>query len=141
LLGPDGPSLGGFVCPVTVTTADRWKLGQLAPGSTVRFVAVRAPRRRRRAPSARPVGPTCRRCSPRADTDDGILARGESADGSIEITYRRSGDDNVLVEFGVDGKAQAELAHELETLERRQSALEDSELEIMEERETLTARR
>src|SRR5262249_50979802 len=31
LLGPDGPSLGGFTCPVTVVTADRWKLGQLAP--------------------------------------------------------------------------------------------------------------
>ncbi len=27
LLGPDGPSLGGFVCPVTVTSAERWKLG------------------------------------------------------------------------------------------------------------------
>ncbi|WP_420882007.1 5-oxoprolinase/urea amidolyase family protein, partial [Rhodococcus sp. (in: high G+C Gram-positive bacteria)] len=44
LLGPDGPSLGGFVCPVTVVAADRWKLGQLAPGNTVRFVPVRADR-------------------------------------------------------------------------------------------------
>jgi len=37
LLGPDGPSLGGFVCPVTVVQAELWKLGQLAPGDTVRF--------------------------------------------------------------------------------------------------------
>ena len=44
LLGPDGPSLGGFVCPVTVVRADRWKLGQMAPGDTVRFVPVRADR-------------------------------------------------------------------------------------------------
>ncbi|MGN7780262.1 5-oxoprolinase/urea amidolyase family protein, partial [Mycolicibacterium sp. 22603] len=42
LLGPDGPSLGGFVCPVTVIAAQRWKLGQLRPGDTVRFVPVRA---------------------------------------------------------------------------------------------------
>src|SRR5690606_19454836 len=42
LLGPDGPSLGGFVCPVTVVAADRWKLGQLAPGNTVRFVPVKS---------------------------------------------------------------------------------------------------
>ncbi|MBF6482424.1 5-oxoprolinase/urea amidolyase family protein, partial [Nocardia cyriacigeorgica] len=42
LLGPDGPSLGGFVCPVTVVAADRWKLGQLCPGDTVRFVPIRA---------------------------------------------------------------------------------------------------
>ncbi|OYV36313.1 MAG: urea carboxylase [Rhodospirillales bacterium 20-64-7] len=38
LLGPDGPSLGGFVCPAVVTRNDLWKLGQLKPGDTVRFV-------------------------------------------------------------------------------------------------------
>ena len=32
VLGPDGPSLGGFTCPATVVAAERWKLGQLAPG-------------------------------------------------------------------------------------------------------------
>lgn len=37
LLGPDGPSLGGFVCPVVVAVGERWKLGQLRPGDTVRF--------------------------------------------------------------------------------------------------------
>ncbi len=40
LLGPDGPSLGGFVCPCVVISADRWKLGQLKVGDTVRFVPV-----------------------------------------------------------------------------------------------------
>jgi len=40
ILGPDGPSLGGFVCPATVITADLWKLGQLRAGDTLRFVAV-----------------------------------------------------------------------------------------------------
>ncbi len=37
LLGPDGPSLGGFVCPAVVTKDELWKLGQLRPGDTVRF--------------------------------------------------------------------------------------------------------
>ena len=37
ILGPDGPSLGGFVCPVTIVQAELWKLGQLKPGDTVRF--------------------------------------------------------------------------------------------------------
>src|ERR1035441_3097963 len=47
LLGPDGPSLGGFVCPATVVTSQRWKLGQLRPGDRLRFVPVsRTPRRR-----------------------------------------------------------------------------------------------
>ncbi|MEW2400124.1 5-oxoprolinase/urea amidolyase family protein [Streptomyces sp. NPDC046862] len=77
LLGPDGPSLGGFVCPATVATTERWKLGQLRPGDTVRFLPVTEDG------SARP-----------AIVDGGVLAR----DG--DITYRRSGDDNLLVEFG-----------------------------------------
>ncbi|MFK7966053.1 MAG: urea carboxylase [Burkholderiaceae bacterium] len=40
ILGPDGPSLGGFVCPATVIHADLYKLGQLAPGDYVRFEAI-----------------------------------------------------------------------------------------------------
>ncbi|MFJ9897087.1 5-oxoprolinase/urea amidolyase family protein [Streptomyces sp. NPDC091280] len=77
LLGPDGPSLGGFVCPATVISQQRWKLGQFRPGDTVRFRPVRVDG------------------SPRADiVDGGILAR----DG--DVTFRRSGDDNLLVEFG-----------------------------------------
>lgn len=37
LLGPDGPSLGGFVCSVTTAKGELWKLGQLHPGDKVRF--------------------------------------------------------------------------------------------------------
>lgn len=40
ILGPDGPSLGGFVCPATVITADLWMVGQLAAGDQVQFVPV-----------------------------------------------------------------------------------------------------
>ncbi len=91
LLGPDGPSLGGFVCPVTVVTADRWKLGQLRPGDTVSFVPVRASA----APSRTILDlPTY---LSGGDGDDGVLAR---LDGNPTVTYRRSGDDNLLVEYG-----------------------------------------
>jgi urea carboxylase len=40
ILGPDGPSLGGFVCPATVVDAELWKIGQLQPGDLVRFRAI-----------------------------------------------------------------------------------------------------
>ncbi|MEP9390953.1 5-oxoprolinase/urea amidolyase family protein [Gordonia sp. VNK1] len=101
LLGPDGPSLGGFVCPVTVVAADRWKLGQLKPGDTVRFVAVRA----EQAASPAELGLGRRAhfahvISAGGDTDNGILGRTTTADGATEVTYRRSGDDNILVEYG-----------------------------------------
>ncbi|TAJ48101.1 MAG: urea carboxylase [Herbiconiux sp.] len=98
LLGPDGPSLGGFVCPVTVVAAERWKLGQLKPGDTVRFVPVPA----ERAPALSQLGVARAAAHPRVarigrDDDDGVIAR---TDGSPAVTYRRSGDDNVLVEYG-----------------------------------------
>jgi urea carboxylase len=37
LLGPDGPSLGGFVCPAVIAHAELWKIGQLRAGDTVRL--------------------------------------------------------------------------------------------------------
>jgi urea carboxylase len=40
ILGPDGPSLGGFVCPATVITADLWKIGQLSAGDTLSFFPI-----------------------------------------------------------------------------------------------------
>ncbi|MCX6469767.1 MAG: 5-oxoprolinase/urea amidolyase family protein [Corynebacteriales bacterium] len=101
LLGPDGPSLGGFVCPVTVTTADRWKLGQIAPGNRVRFVPVRAGE----AADPRAIGGSRRSqyipvVSTGGDDDHGVLATADTVDGGSTVTYRRSGDDNVLVEYG-----------------------------------------
>ena len=43
ILGPDGPSLGGFVCPATIIQADLWKIGQLKPAISggVGFTAIR----------------------------------------------------------------------------------------------------
>ena len=38
ILAVDGPSLGGFVCPVTVVQSELWKIGQLRPGDLLRFV-------------------------------------------------------------------------------------------------------
>ncbi|MCL8025278.1 urea carboxylase [Nocardioides bruguierae] len=98
LLGPDGPSLGGFVCPVTVVSADRWKLGQLRPGDTVSFVPVRL----EAAPSPRSlVLPSPTRPRTGGDGDDGVLLRRHArGPGAPDVVYRRSGDDNVLVEYG-----------------------------------------
>jgi urea carboxylase len=39
ILGPDGPSLGGFVCPATILRDELWKIGQVRPGDTIRFRA------------------------------------------------------------------------------------------------------
>lgn len=96
ILGPDGPSLGGFVCPAVVGSGELWKLGQLRPGDTVRFVPVREA-------DAAALGD--RRASltvlsSGGDGDDGIIARLEAEANRPSVTYRRDGDDNLLVEYG-----------------------------------------
>ncbi|NKF23553.1 urea carboxylase [Solimonas marina] len=86
ILGPDGPSLGGFVCPAVVARDELWKLGQLRPGDKVRFVPVRE----RGAPTV--VGATP------PDYGSPIVAARD--DLAIAVRYRRAGDDNLLVEYG-----------------------------------------
>ena len=85
ILGPDGPSLGGFVCPFTVIAADRWKIGQLAPDDRVRFVPV----------SIKDI------TAPRAIAElSPILAEIPAEGARPRTTYRQQGDRNILVEYG-----------------------------------------
>ncbi|QTO23027.1 urea carboxylase [Burkholderia seminalis] len=97
ILGPDGPSLGGFVCPVTVVRDELWKLGQLRPGDTVQFVRAGASAGK---PADEIVQPT-RDVAAAACAAPGecVLHRDPSA-GGVGVVYRRSGDRNVLVEYG-----------------------------------------
>jgi len=66
---------------------------------------------------------------------DGQVARLES---EIEAVRQREDRDRALLDSPATGAKQlGELQHELETLERRQTSLEDSLLEVMERREQL----
>ncbi len=106
VLGPDGPSLGGFTCPATVVAAERWKLGQLAPGDEVVFVPLSPDRatelgRRTEATVAtlRAAG-TAPMLTARRDPEGGVLVREPAAGERPELTIRRSGDAFLLVEYG-----------------------------------------
>ncbi|ARO87511.1 urea carboxylase [Nitrosospira lacus] len=106
ILGPDGPSLGGFVCPVTIVHAELWKMGQLKPGDSVRFHRVPmeqalaleklqdATIRRLRVPKVVSV--------PKAVStmDSPILHCIEEGARQVRVVYRQSGDKNLLVEYG-----------------------------------------
>ncbi len=93
ILGPDGPSLGGFVCPAAIAEADRWKLGQLRPGDRIRFqpIALDEARTLLTDPVARPA-----RKSWRTSADDVILER----DSRHDVVLRAAGDSFLLLEFG-----------------------------------------
>ncbi|WP_206830307.1 urea carboxylase [Alicyclobacillus fructus] len=113
LLGQDGPSLGGFVCPVTVPAAEMWKVGQLRPGDAVRFRLLSLDQARRLdalqaeclADPARfdeayrvPL-PSAPFASFAEAAQAAYLAR-ESEGHAFPICIRAAGDEYVLVEFG-----------------------------------------
>jgi urea carboxylase len=89
ILGPDGPSLGGFVCPAVVAREDLWKIGQLKAGDTVRFT-----------PALRPADPLAGPAIHRAGLDTGSAILAQNPDAAVPVVYRRQGDDNLLVEYG-----------------------------------------
>ena len=55
ILGPDGPSLGGFVCPAVIARDDNGRSGQLRPGDSVRFAPAARPRDPVAGPARRSV--------------------------------------------------------------------------------------
>ena len=105
ILGPDGPSLGGFVCPVTIVSAELWKMGQLRAGDRVKFVplthdtamamlgaqeeaiATLCTYDERPFLAPKPIG------SP-------ILFADEAKGDLPAMVIRQSGDANLLVEYG-----------------------------------------
>ena len=105
ILGPDGPSLGGFVCPAVVLASERWKMGQLRPGDTVRFrcvtaeeaLALQAAQERRIAELVWVAPATPLRTEA---VGSPILAQREARNGCPALVLRQAGDRYVLVELG-----------------------------------------
>jgi len=107
ILGPDGPSLGGFVCPATIVQAELWKLGQLCPGDTVRFhcIGVEEARRREQAQDAAVAAlaastEVASQPLPAGVAASPVLHRSEAGAHGPGVCYRQAGDRYLLVEYG-----------------------------------------
>ncbi|NBD23382.1 urea carboxylase [Paenibacillus glycinis] len=112
LLGPDGPSLGGFVCPVTTASAEFWKLGQLHPGDKVRFQLLTLEEadglRRLQEANLNAIGEAAwsslaPAALPQPKTEivpTYPMLHRETENRRFPITIRCSGDENILVEYG-----------------------------------------
>ena len=104
ILGPDGPSLGGFVCPATIVAADCWKMGQLRPGNRVRFVPVDQGTANRLEAEQDAVVATLRPRPPVAvaiaPPRDAVVRRLPAEGDRVAVAYRPSGDKYLLVEYG-----------------------------------------
>lgn len=85
LLGPDGPSLGGFVCPAVIVSDELWKMGQLKAGDRVRFVRLSVQEESKDQTFA---------------LDEAVIHRLPAEGEQPEVVYRGAGDDYLLVEYG-----------------------------------------
>lgn len=107
ILGPDGPSLGGFVCPVTIVQAELWKMGQLKPGDSVRFCRMSAEyalalEKLQDATIQNLRIPKVMSAIPQSSgkMDSPVLHRIPKNSRQVEVVYRQSGDKNLLIEYG-----------------------------------------
>jgi allophanate hydrolase subunit 1 len=122
IVGPDGPSLGGFVAIAQVIAADRWRLGQFRAGDEVRLEVIdvaqaRSVRAREELMiRGHPPGEGCAIARPSGErviagarpgaawpacpgtASDSVDGQREGAHGAL--TFRRAGEAAVLVEFG-----------------------------------------
>lgn len=104
ILGPDGPSLGGFVCPATIIKADLWMMGQLKPGDTIHFEKVDQTTATKLEIAQEKVFENVVGSDlvSRFGTEDAILEYIDEQPvlDRPSVCYRRSGDKYLLVEYG-----------------------------------------
>ncbi|ERS04052.1 urea carboxylase [Acinetobacter sp. COS3] len=109
ILGPDGPSLGGFVCPAVVINAELWKLGQLKAGDKVKFIPVsyqQAQQLEQQYQTALQHKTTANvNFSPVIQAEEitlenAVLATLAQGEDKPTVTYRPAGNHYLLVEYG-----------------------------------------
>jgi len=101
ILGPDGPSLGGFVCPVVVVDAELWKLGQLRPGDKITFVPVdEAWAKDRQQQVSDFISGNLSALPDPVAGERGSCFIDSFGEGDDKIVVRRAGDRYFLIEFG-----------------------------------------
>ena len=106
ILGPDGPSLGGFVCPATIVQAELWKMGQLKAGDKIRFKRLTQTQARQLEQKQNEEIATLSLNSMLFDQPASsqafspILGEIPASDDQVKVVYRQAGDKYLLVEYG-----------------------------------------
>jgi urea carboxylase len=105
LVGPDGPTLIGFVSPATIVQAELWKMGQLKPGDLIRFRALSteqaAAMEEQLEACIADLAGSLPRLPQTAAREEPVLAfRRESHEGAPAMVCRAQGDRHLLIEYG-----------------------------------------
>jgi urea carboxylase len=117
----DGPSLGGFVCPLTVASCELWKVAQAAPGSTILFKQISYDDARQSSRFMLAAWDAVRICDADALSElkclwhpewvrDALSVDRRAIVGQLDplagdavefkVIYRVSGDEHILLEYG-----------------------------------------
>ena len=129
ILGPDGPSLGGFVCPATIVQAELWKMGQLKAGDKIRFKQLSQTQARSlelaqntaiaslndvslslsenslstNSLFTNSIAANIKIDALQANThaaSSPVLLASQQSNSKFKVVYRQAGDKNLLVEYG-----------------------------------------
>ncbi len=109
ILTKDGPSLGGFVCPVTIVKAELWKVGQVKPGDKIRFKRLSFDTalamelsidRAIESLSAQPAVLPIPIVKPENTISECIVASLPPKGSRPLVSYRQAGDKYILLEYG-----------------------------------------
>ncbi|HTN30927.1 MAG TPA: urea carboxylase [Pseudomonas sp.] len=110
ILTQDGPSLGGFVCPVTIAKAELWKVGQVKPGDRLRFFPIGFQQaqslEQAQLGSIEALAAISAVTLPAPSLQPGntvsatVLAELPATDGRPQVVYRQAGDAYILMEYG-----------------------------------------
>ena len=108
ILTQDGPSLGGFVCLVTIAKAEMWKIGQLKPNDRIRFrpitfdeaLALELEQDRCIVTLASSSPATLSSSVFTPDKYECILAELDQVEERPGVVYRQAGDHYILLEYG-----------------------------------------
>lgn len=106
ILAKDGPSLGGFVCPVTIAKAELWKVGQLKADDKISFYPMSVEQanqlEQQQIEQINNFSNANTFALPTAIEipQSTILAYLDATDLSPRTVYRQAGDRYILLEYG-----------------------------------------
>ncbi|CAF0892784.1 unnamed protein product [Adineta steineri] len=107
ILTCDGPSLGGFVCPVTIIKSELWKIGQIKPNDRIHFYPITFDQALQLEKQQDYLISTLSSSCPSPSKDlsiessfECILEELDEIKTRPKVIYRQAGDHYILIEYG-----------------------------------------
>ena len=103
IIGKDGPSLGGFVCPVTIAKAELWKMGQLKADDKIQFYPLTIEQANTLEKQQNQNLENLTTILPQPTVQalgKSVLHTIGATEHTPQVVYRQAGDQHILLEYG-----------------------------------------